>query len=340
MAGEVQVRELIGKLEVVDDDMASALRVIQQFDGLVAARASMSAVVRAVTGLAGCPAGFHDASRASTIRFAPDGRTLDAAQEHSWPRMAVLGRPGSAVWLERVGPDGPLDTLILERAAQALSALAGEAMQRTTEAQVRIACDPDAGGDDRKNAARRLGLAGPVMVVVGSTVDLATPWRARIGADSVALMPAAYLLPEDIRAGADLAESPIELPTALEHARTALRIAADVGGLAPSLVRYDDLGALAEIIERFTPAAASGVPDVSRIDDLLAGHPWVVDTLQAVHDQPSIRRAAAMLHVHHSTLQERLAWLGGQLGYDPSAGRGRQRAGLSLLLWRVSKSDG
>ncbi|MFJ7045399.1 helix-turn-helix domain-containing protein [Streptomyces sp. NPDC101112] len=254
--------------------------------------------------------------------------------------MAVSGRPGSTVWLERIGPDGPLDTLILERAAQALSSLAGEAAQLTSEAQLRIACDPDAGGDDRRDAVRRLGLAGPVMVVVGSSVDLPTPWRARIGAGSVALVPAADLIPEDIRAGADLAETPIELPTALDHARTALRVAADVGGLAPSLVRYDDLGVLAEIIERFTPAAASGVPDVGRIDDLLAGHPWVVDTIQAVHDQPSVRRAAAMLHVHHSTLQERIAWLGGQLGYDPSVGRGRQRAGLSLLLWRVSRSDG
>lgn len=44
----------------------------------------------------------------------------------------------------------------------------------------------------------------------------------------------------------------------------------------------------------------------------------------------------AMLHVHHSTLQERLTWLSGQLGYSPTKGRGRQRAAITLLLWRVA----
>lgn len=76
--------------------------------------------------------------------------------------------------------------------------------------------------------------------------------------------------------------------------------------------------------------------DVRRLEELLAGHPWVVDTLDAVLDQPSLRQSAAMLHVHHSTLQERLTWLSGQLGYSPIKGRGRQRAAVTLLLWRVA----
>lgn len=51
---------------------------------------------------------------------------------------------------------------------------------------------------------------------------------------------------------------PLQLPTALEQARTALRLAADVGGLAPAVVRYDDLGALAVIAERISAAEPVG----------------------------------------------------------------------------------
>jgi hypothetical protein len=82
----------------------------------------------------------------------------------------------------------------------------------------------------------------------------------------------------------------MHLPTALEQARVALRLANDVGGRAPSVVRYEDLGAMANVDERFTSAEAAAVDDVRSIDHLLAGHPWVIETLQAVLDQPSLRR--------------------------------------------------
>jgi len=48
VATEAQARDLIGRLEVVDDDRASALRVIDHFDRLVDEKASKAAVVRAV----------------------------------------------------------------------------------------------------------------------------------------------------------------------------------------------------------------------------------------------------------------------------------------------------
>ena len=156
------------------------------------------------------------------------------------------------------------------------------------------------------------------------------------GETVVALLPGAPPLPEGIRAGAATAPDPLGLPTALEQARTALRLAADVGGLAPAVIRHEDLGALAVIAERISAEEAAEVGDVRRLEDLLAGHPWVVETLHAVLDQPSLRQSAAMLHGHHSTLQERLAWLSTQLGYSPVKGRGRQRAAVAVLLWRVA----
>lgn len=331
------MRDLIGKLEVVDDDAASALRVIDHFDRLVDERASIAAVVRAAAALAGSTAGLHDAARALVRRFTPDGRALTGTTEGEWRQEPVPGHPGSWLWLERAGEDGPLDALILERAARALQALGTGSSQPSTSGLVRIACDPDASTSDRRDAVGRLGLAGPVTVVLSTSANLRATLFSTVGSLVVALLPGTPALPDGIRAGAAVAPDPLELPTALEQARTALRLTATTAELAPSVVRYDDLGALAVIAERISTEEAAGVGDVRRLEELLAGHPWVVDTLHAVLDQPSLRQSAAMLHVHHSTLQERLTWLSAQLGYSPVKGRGRQRAAVAVLLWRVAQ---
>ena len=330
------MRDLIGKLEVVDDDTASALRVIDHFDRLVDERSSTAAVVRAAAALAGSPAGLHDAARGLIKRFTPDGRALTGETEGSWHHAPIPGQPGSWLWLERTGDDGPLDALILERAARALQALSTGSPDPSTSGLVRIACDPDATDADRRGAVARLGLAGPVTVVLSSSTNLRATLSSTVGDLVVALLPGTPTIPDGIRAGAAVAPDPLRLPAALEQARTALRLASDVGDLAPAVVRYDDLGALAVIAERISAEEAAGVGDVRRLEELLASHPWVVDTLHAVLDQPSLRQSAAMLHVHHSTLQERLTWLSGQLGYSPIKGRGRQRAAVTLLLWRVA----
>ncbi|WP_203336643.1 helix-turn-helix domain-containing protein [Nocardioides limicola] len=330
------MRDLIGKLEVVDDDTASALRVIDHFDHLLEERASKAAVVRAVAVMAGCPAGLHDAAHALTRRFAPSGRALPIAPTDTWRHEPIPGHPGSWLWLERTGPDGPLDALIVERAARALQALAGDTADRSTMGMVRIACDLNASDDDRRDAVMRLGLLGPVTVVVSRSMDLQASLRTAFGSDRVALLPGTPTVPEGIRAGVSVAPEPLELPTALEQARVALRVADEVDGSAPSLVTYEGLGALACVVERFTPEEAAMVEDVRRIDNLLAGHPWVIQTLQAVLDQTSLRQSATMLHLHHSTLQERLTWLSAELGYSPLKARGRTRAGVAVLLWRIA----
>ncbi|MFE7225468.1 helix-turn-helix domain-containing protein [Nocardioides sp. NPDC057577] len=331
------MRDLIGKLEVVDDDTASALRVIDHFDRLVDERASTAAVVRAAAALAGSTAGLHDAARAVAKRFTPDGRTLTGKDAGEWRHEPVPGQPGSWLWLERPGDQGPLDALILERAARALQALSTGSSAPSTSGLVRIACDPDATDADRRDAVARLGLTGPVTLVLSTSANLRATLISTVGDLVLALLPGTPTLPDGIRAGTALAPDPLRLPTALEQATTALRLAADVGGLAPAVVGYDDLGALAVIAERISADEAAAVGDVRRLEELLAGHPWVVDTLHAVLDQPSLRQSAAMLHVHHSTLQERLSWLTAQLGYSPVKGRGRQRAAVAVLLWRIAQ---
>jgi hypothetical protein len=331
------VRELIGRLEVVDDESASALRVIDHFDRLVDEKATRAAVVRAVAAMAACPAGMHDAARELAQRFTPSGRPLTGEVSNAWRHMSIPGHPGSRVWLERIGADGPLDTLILERASRALQALTEDSGHRSTSGLVSIVCDPGASTEERRNAVTRIGLAGAVTVVLSTSSNLHAPLCATLGAGGVvALLPGRPDVPEGISAGAAVAPDPLQLPTALEQARVALRLANDVGGRAPSVVRYEDLGALANVVERFTRAEAAAVDDVRALHHLLAGHPWVIETLQAVLDQPSLRQSAVMLHLHHSTLQERLKWLTTQLGYSPAKARGRQRAAVAVLLWQVA----
>lgn len=333
------MRELIGRLEVTDDATASALRVIGHFDSLIEERASVAAVVRATAALAGCPAGLHDAGRGITRRYDSQGHPLSEAECRPWARAGVPGSPGSWVWLERPAEARPLDALILERSALAVQTLTGDSVHRNADAAVRIACDPDVSETDRLEAVGMLGLSCPVTVVVTASPRPPKPHTTRIGAHTVALLPGAAALPEDLRAGTAVAQQPTHLPAALERARVALRLTDRVDGPGPSVVAYDDLGALAVLAERITPREAAATTDVHRLEQVLVTHPWVIDTLQAVLDQASLRQAATGLHVHHSTLQERLAWLSSQLGYEVLKPGGRQRAAVAVLLWRIAHSE-
>ncbi|MER5802152.1 helix-turn-helix domain-containing protein [Streptomyces mirabilis] len=332
------MRDLIGRLEVVDDAAASALRVIEHFDSLVEERASVGAVVRATAALAGCPSGMHNASRELTRRYASDGQVLPGSKHDSWPRVPVQGRPGLSVWLERTGEPRPLDALILERSARAIQALTDSTPQ-SSDAAVRIACDPDASETDRRDAAARLGLTGPVTVVVSASPQALMPHTTQIGRHVVALVSGRPVLPEGLCAGTAIAQELAHLPAAVERARVALRLTDRLDGPGPSLVPYDGLGALAVLAERITPQDAAASADVRRLDQVLVTHPWVTDTLQAMLDQASLRQAATVLHVHHSTLQERLSWLSDRLGYSVTQPGGRQRAAVAVLLWRIAHSE-
>ncbi|THV41805.1 helix-turn-helix domain-containing protein [Glycomyces buryatensis] len=333
------MRELIGKLESSDDPSAAALRVIDHFDRLVEERATSAAVVRAMAALAGCPAGLHDAERGVVRRFDPEGRRLPDTEHVSSARLAVPGRIGTRVWLERpAAAAGPLDSLLLERAARTVQAL-NRSVPRTTGALVRVACDPDAAETDRRSAVEALGLTGPVTVVVGTAPGRPGPLATTVGRYVVALAPGTPVFPPDLWAGTAVAREPADLPTALERAATAFRLVDRIDGPGASVVRYEDLGAVAALAERFTPQEAGAVPEVQRLDQALASHPWIVDTLQAALDQTSLRQAASSLHVHHSTLQERLAWL--EARHDIALARpgGRQRAAIALALWRIAHSE-
>lgn len=332
------MRELIGAMESSDDPAAAALRVIDHFDHLVEERATITAVVRATAALAGCPAGLHDGERGDVRRFDPQGKQLPGTEHAASARLSVPGRIGTWVWIERPGTQaGPLDSLLLERAARTVQAL-HRSVSRTPDSLARVACDPDTTENDRRSAAQALGLCAPVTVVVSTSPGLPVPHATTMGRYTVALAAEAPAL-SGLRAGTAVAKDLAELPAALERAAAAFRLTDRLDGPGASLMRYEDLGACAALAERFTPQDAAAVPDVQSLDEALATHPWVVDTLQAALDRTSLRQAANSLHVHHSTLQERLAWVENRIDIGLTRPGGRQRAAVAVALWRIAHCE-
>ena len=105
------------------------------------------------------------------------------------------------------------------------------------------------------------------------------------------------------------------------------------------MVRHADLGALALLAE-IPPEALRGNADVAAVDRLAAGAraggtAGDLETLDAYCRTGSLRRAADLLHLHHSSVARRLEQLGRALDFDLTDPAGLTRAGLALAAWRL-----
>lgn len=335
------MREFITRLDVSDGSAASALRVIDHFDHLVEQRSSRAALLRAAAALARRPAGFHDAD-GTVQRFDTEGGALHGSGTEAGESVPVPGQPDCRVWLEQPGEYGPLDALILERCALAIGTLMSSTSGATTvapsrEALVHLVLTSEAPENQRLQAAAHLALSGPLTVWVSASPVPGARLSTRMGPHTVTILPGLRQRVNASVAGTATAVAPADLPTALSNALVALRVAAPESEGGPAVVVYEQLGVWGEVLRRFSPEEAAELPEVSALEELRSNHPWVVGTLQAVVEAPSVRRAAEEVHVHHSTLQERLAWLGSRLEWDLTTPAGKARAALVLLLWRSSQ---
>ncbi|WP_149261547.1 helix-turn-helix domain-containing protein [Actinomadura sp. K4S16] len=327
------MRELVGRLEALDPDAGAALRVITFFDQLIERRAGLENVVRGAAVLSGHPAVLVDTDRGVRIRVTPDGTRTELAPSEpqaGWCRLTVDSH--ITVWLEHPGPPGPVEAMVMERAAMSartiLDRTRGRArpQPRHDAELVEVLLDAAASVEDRSHAAKRLRLKPSELARVVAEFD----GPLHVGTTS----------PEsDSRAGVGPAVPLLELPKTVAAARAAAQFTAqgtptDPG---PRIVYAEDLGGLI-LLAAAADAPPDTVPDIAAVERAAATAPWMLPTLDALASGGSLRTAAAALKVHHSTLQERTTQAERLLGWPLRDHPGRVRLTVALMLRRLHRN--
>ncbi|XVV00349.1 PucR family transcriptional regulator [Actinosynnema sp. CA-248983] len=336
------------RLSQLDSHVEGALRVVMFYDTLMRRRVDLPALTRASANLAECVTGFRLHGAGTTTRFSPDGTpsTTEPSPASSTAPITLDGEEIGAVWLERQGPPNPLDEVVLDRLAIAAAAVVERyGPARTTMADpalVELVISADTDEPTRTRALRLLGFPPDMPVRVAairspSPLDqLAThlcptrPVKAaplgEVGAVLAATLDPARF-PEHARAGLGTATSP---HTSWQQARTALKFATK----RHPIVHYDELGALT-LLSHIPQDAIRANPDVATVDRLTQDD---LETLDAYCTTGSLRRAADLLHLHHTSVARRLDHLARAFATDLTTQTGLTRARIALTTWRLVDS--
>ncbi|WP_436500609.1 PucR family transcriptional regulator [Actinokineospora sp. HUAS TT18] len=334
---------LVERLSQLDSQAEGAIRVVMFYDTLMRRRVDLPVLARASAGLAECVAGIRLHGTGRAIRMSPDGTQASTQLPASTTTPITLDEEEiGAVWLERPGPPSPLDAVLLDRLAIAAAAVVERyGPARTTMADpalVELVISADTDEAARARALRLLGFAAdlPVRVVavrsrlpldqVAGAICPARPVKAA-PVDDVGVILATKVdsaFPTGTSAGVGAADRP---DRSWREARTALRFTT----AHKPVVHFDSLGALALLAEIPQDALRDNA-DVAAMTRLA---PDDVDTLAAYCATGSQRRAAELLHLHHSSIARRLDQIGKSLGIELTEPAGLLRAGLALTAWRL-----
>ncbi|CAL9602714.1 helix-turn-helix domain-containing protein [Streptomyces sp. enrichment culture] len=341
------MQALAERLSGVDSYVDGAIRVVAFYDTLMRRRVDLPALARASAGLAECVVGLRLHGTGRAIRVSPAGAEEPGPAGPATTTVPVTldDEEIGTVWLERATPAHPLDEMLLERLAiAAAAAVERYGPARTTMADpalVELAVSSTGDEAARARALRLLGFAAgrPVQVVavrtslpldrIGGLICPAGPVKAAALADVGVILAAAVdttRFPEGVRAGLGAAEG---TAVSWRQARTALRFTTP----RDPVVRHADLGALALLadVPRDTAAGNADVAAVARV----AGSPEDLETLDAYCATGSLRRAADLLHLHHSSVARRLEQIARTLGIDLTEPAGLTRARVALTAWRL-----
>jgi hypothetical protein len=321
------MKDLVGRLSALDPDAGAAVKVIAYFDQLVDRRAGLEAIARGAAVLSGCVVRLVADEHHVRVRVGPEGHALDDGFDPpapDWLNAPLVPGGPPVLWLERSGPAGPVDAMVLERAVSAARGVLARTRGRASDdpALMEVVLDASAEEATRTRAARRLGLPGTARVLA---IDGGAPRIEATGA-----------IPGHGRVGVGPLVPVLELPSSWEAARTALRFAADGTEQDPGarVVHADELGGLAVLAAAVAPGTKP-VADVLALERARSAAPWVLGTLVTFASSPSLRTAATALVVHHSTLQDRIAHVEQLLGWPVRDPPGRLRLQLALALRRL-----
>jgi hypothetical protein len=341
---------LAERLSQLDSHVEGALRVVMFYDTLMRRRVDFPVLVRASAGLAECVAGIRLHGTGRVLRFSSDGReAADPAPPASTTTPITLDDEEiGTVWLERPGEPGPLDEVVLDRLAIAAAAVVERyGPARTTMADpalVELVISGDSDEAARNRALRLLGFAAdlPIRVAavrstvpldqVGGLICAGRPVKAAplagVGVILATTMDTTHF-PAGVHAGIGAATSPAR---SWQEARTALRFTTT----REPVVHYDRLGALA-LLAHVPEEAARDNADVAAIGRL-ADNPDDLATLDAYCATGSLRRAADLLHLHHTSVARRVDLIGQTLAMELTDPTGLTRARVALTTWRLLTS--
>ncbi|MGW8482534.1 helix-turn-helix domain-containing protein [Microbacterium sp. NPDC055903] len=327
------MQDLLGRLTALDPDASETLKVVSYFDALVARSVGAESMLRGAALLSGATVGHRDGR--SVVRVRADGIRIDPADVRgAWPHRE--SGPDAVAWIEREGPAHTNDAMILERLCLALGILRAR-RSVGQESAVELAISAYASDDERVGALARLRLGAAAMRVIASPPDpaplaehpsavvatrhgltRATIVDASTDPVSVWAVPVARL---------GVGSSGRDLAASWAAALVAVRLTTP----DEPVILADDLGAFLLVAE-----AADGSPlhpDAAVLAEL---DPRSLALLDAIAETQSVRAAAARLGRHHSSIQDRVASLTEELGYDPRSSRGHTRYALARMLLRLA----
>ncbi|WP_371655901.1 MULTISPECIES: PucR family transcriptional regulator [unclassified Streptomyces] len=335
------------RLSQLDSHVEGAIRVVMFYDTLMRRRVDLPALARASAGLAECVAGIRLHSAGRPMRLSPDGREATTPPRPASTKVPITldEEEIGAVWLERPGPPGSLDEVLLDRLAIAAAAVVERyGPARTTMADpalVELVVSTDSDEASRARALRLLGFAAELPVHVAAV-------RSRLPLDQVA----GLLCPDRPVKAAPIGDVGVVLATTLDPTRFPAGVRAGIGAAATPdrswreartalrfttprqpVVHYDGLGALA-LLAQVPQDAARDNADVAAVARI-AANPDDLETLDAYCATGSLRRAADRLHLHHSSVSRRLEQIGRTLGLELTEPTGLIRARLALTAWQL-----
>lgn len=322
------MHRLVRQLDSFSPEASEALKIIEYFDVLISKGAGLDTLLRGAAMLAGGVAGAEFRGRG--VRCDSNGRTLTdpLATAPTYER----GGEGWRVWLELDGQDHPTAEMIVERLGFGVALLGA---RRTGDHGIDTALDSTRTLSDRLAALarNRVHTSSPLRVVATDPEAPAPPGPSAVIPTRFGLVRATVDNTGDVdnyghRIGIGLVKLPDEAPESWRSAVIALHLTDDK---VTPVLDATDLGPMIDLVENFDPQNPH--PDVVALASL---DDQTRRVLLALVESDSLRSAASVLGMHHSTVQSRHESITRKLGYDPRSTLGRMRYIAAALLYRLS----
>lgn len=332
-----RVETVLARLARYDAEGETALHVLTEFRELPADSTILD-IAKLMARHSKSPARVVDFVTGARARshVGTSSNPSSAPVDPSWLSVSVIAGEPSSLWLERSGDLGVLDAAIMQAASEAalrLRASTGTATNLERALTLALtASDPDT----QTHVLAQLGLMPASLCrVVARPGNVAQVLIAVPGGPIDGGWDSPPANGQQDRTGVSSLVPAGELPRAWEQARTALAFSAAGGERdpGPSLVRFEELGVLADLIHSYD-GDSQPPSDVAAIDALQVEFPWAVSTLHSLATSTSVREAASRLFTHHSTAQSRISVIESRLGWYSPTPACHQRVALALNLRR------